>query len=315
MERLHEDIRANAPSDIEIDVVTCRYMTRGIWRRVYDMIRAAMLQADVNHVVGDVHFLAIFMVRKKTILTIHDFIFIHSNSGLRRWLLWVFWVWLPVRRASEIVLVSESTRDQLLILMSCEATKLNVIHNFIGTHIKKAEKDFNKREPRILHIGVSPNKNLFRHIQAISGLSCMLVIIGRLSEQDLKHLRRHSINYENYVDLDDQSLLEQYYLSDIVLFASTYEGFGLPIAEANSVGRAVITSNCWSMPEVAGGAAALVDPFDVEDIRGAILRVIEDDGYRDQLIERGYRNAKRFECSAAIEKYSNLYRRVASNAK
>jgi glycosyltransferase involved in cell wall biosynthesis len=113
------------------------------------------------------------------------------------------------------------------------------------------------------------------------------------------------------VDLSDEALLRAYEEADLVVFASLAEGFGLPIIEANAMGRAVVTSNLSPMKEVAADAACLVDPYDVDDIRRGIRRVIEDDGYRDRLIERGHENATRFTARVVAEQYARLYEKIA----
>jgi glycosyltransferase involved in cell wall biosynthesis len=94
------------------------------------------------------------------------------------------------------------------------------------------------------------------------------------------------------------------------MFASTYEGFGLPIIEANAVGRPVVTSHLWSMPEVAGKSALLVDPYDVASIRDGVLSIIEDAHLRSVLIKNGLENIKRFRLSLIAEQYSALYQEV-----
>jgi glycosyltransferase involved in cell wall biosynthesis len=96
----------------------------------------------------------------------------------------------------------------------------------------------------------------------------------------------------------------------MVLFASTYEGFGMPIVEANTVGRPVITSNLLSMPEVAGDAALIVNPYNVDEIRNGIIKIIEDDEYRNQLINNGFRNAERFSLRNISEEYLKLYNKM-----
>jgi len=93
---------------------------------------------------------------------------------------------------------------------------------------------------------------------------------------------------------------------------STYEGFGLPIVEANAVGRPVITSNVCSMPEVAGDAAFLVDPFDVEDIRRGVLLLINDSHLRRDLVRRGFLNVRRFSIESVATQYRSLYDELSS---
>jgi glycosyltransferase involved in cell wall biosynthesis len=110
-------------------------------------------------------------------------------------------------------------------------------------------------------------------------------------------------------------MYESYCAADLVSFVSTYEGFGLPILEANAVGRPVVTSNVSSMPEVAGDAACLVDPFDVASIRSGILRTIEDREYRERLICNGFDNVQRYVPEKVTYKYIELYRRICADTR
>jgi glycosyltransferase involved in cell wall biosynthesis len=81
----------------------------------------------------------------------------------------------------------------------------------------------------------------------------------------------------------------------------------MPILEAQTVGRPVVTSNISSMPEVAGSAACLVDPYSVESIRAGVLRVIEDAEYRANLISAGFENTQRFKAETVARAYAELY--------
>ena len=102
----------------------------------------------------------------------------------------------------------------------------------------------------------------------------------------------------------------QYQLADIIVLPSTYEGFGMPILEAQAVGRPVLTSNISSMPEVAGDAACLVNPYDVNEIRAGINKIISDDNYRESLIQKGFENIKRYNPERIATDYYELYQRV-----
>jgi glycosyltransferase involved in cell wall biosynthesis len=127
-------------------------------------------------------------------------------------------------------------------------------------------------------------------------------------------LQRCGIDYENYVGLSRQELVAQYADADLLLFASTYEGFGLPIVEAQAVGRPVVTSNILPMPEVAGDGAYFVDPFDVASIRAGVLHVVDNAEQRNRLVEAGLRNVERFRIAAVARKYAELYREIAGGA-
>jgi glycosyltransferase involved in cell wall biosynthesis len=84
----------------------------------------------------------------------------------------------------------------------------------------------------------------------------------------------------------------------------------MPIIEAQWVERPVVTSNCSSMPEVAGDSACLVNPYDVKSIRCGLRRVIEDVAYRESLIERGRKNRERFSLNAVARQYLSLYEQL-----
>ncbi|MCB1815374.1 MAG: glycosyltransferase, partial [Candidatus Competibacteraceae bacterium] len=135
-----------------------------------------------------------------------------------------------------------------------------------------------------------------------------LVIIGKLSNQQRIALQKYDINFENHVGISRNEMVSQYQQADILIFVSLYEGFGLPILEANAVGRPVITSNLYSMPEVGGDAACYVNPYKVTDIRSAIEKIINDVSYRNKLIDNGFRNVKRFRSDAIANQYAALYR-------
>jgi glycosyltransferase involved in cell wall biosynthesis len=118
------------------------------------------------------------------------------------------------------------------------------------------------------------------------------------------------VPYENQVGLGPAELLAAYRRCDALIFASTYEGFGLPIIEAQAVGRPVITSRICSMPEAAGGAACLVDPLDPSDIRRGIQRLLEDPAFAAELVSAGFTNAARYSPERIARAYADVYRRA-----
>jgi glycosyltransferase involved in cell wall biosynthesis len=108
--------------------------------------------------------------------------------------------------------------------------------------------------------------------------------------------------------LTDAELVEAYRRCDMVVFASLYEGFGLPILEAQAMGRPVVTSNFGAMSEAAGEGALLVDPYSVDAIRAAVIRIKNEPTLREDLIAAGLRNAAKFRADVVALRYADVYR-------
>ncbi len=289
--------------------VVARAPSRGLLPRLRIGLQMLFLRADVFHISGDIHFTALFLSGRKTLLTIHDCGFMQHPQPWKRFVLSRLWLRWPVRHCRHIVAVSEATKADIMRYTGCAEAKVSVIPSAIPSYFAPIPKPFEVARPRILHIGSAPNKNLRRHIEALEGIRCVLHIVGRIGREERRLLERCGVVYECTPDLDDAGVLQAYAYCDLLLFASTSEGFGMPIIEAQTVGRPVVTSNCSSMPEVAGvEGACLVDPFDVASIRRGVLRILEDADYRETLVERGFENARRFQPQAIARAYCALYR-------
>ncbi len=310
VERVFEDIRRELPADIEVDVYVNPYASRGIWRRLLGTLRATWYQSQVNHITGDVHFLNILMRKDRTILTIHDCVTLERLSGLRYMLYRFFWYWLPAHRSAAITAVSECTKQELLKHLGTGNWPITVVPNPVSSEFSYTPKVFNSEFPTILQVGTTTNKNLERVAAALQGIHCKLVIVGKLLPEQMAALHKNKIDYENYFGVSRAALIEHYRHCDIVMFASLYEGFGLPILEAQATGRPVITSNLYSMPDVAGEAAILVDPYNVNEIRNAAQKLITDKDFRETLVEKGIANAKKYKPHSIAMKYAKIYNEV-----
>ncbi len=217
---------------------------------------------------------------------------------------------MPVKRSAIVSVISESTKEELLRYIKCDPQKIRVVYDCISEGFKPITKNFNIEKPIILQIGTGKNKNMLRVAKALRDISCYLRIVGELDSEQVAVLHECSIEYSCVSNISDAQILKEYQQCDMLVFVSTYEGFGLPILEAQATGRPVVTSNIMSVPEVAGDGACLVDPYDVTAIRKAILKVINDSSYRKELVRNGFENVQRFQTEKINEKYVKLYKQM-----
>jgi len=303
-----DQIRNNLPENVLVETLIMPYDSSGVFKRLANALYCVFHQGDVNHITGDIHYVVTFLKKSKTILTVLDCGIVLDSIGLRRKMLEWFWFNIPVKRSKIVTGISKATKQDIIRITGCNPSKLKVIYFLSNIKFKKYPAEFNKQEPNLLQIGTAPNKNIPRLIEAIKGISCTLTIVGKVNEELREMLSKNQIKCTIFdIRLSDEQIEELYRKCDIVAFASTLEGFGMPIIEGNTIGRAVLTSNVTSMPEVALDCAVLVDPYNVEDIRNGVLKIIHEDDFRNEMIERGYSNVDRFKVETIAAEYAQLY--------
>ena len=310
IERVFRDVRGAMDSGITVSYNECPTAGAGVLKLLENLrfARAAATGFDVIHITGDCHYLALVLPKSKTVLTIHDCGPLTHKTGVRRFILKYIWFLLPMSRVSRLTVISSSTLAELGKYVNCRALAgADIVPNPVSNSFVPACRAFNKARPRILQVGTKSNKNIPRLCAALSDIDCELRIVGEVDAQLREQITSSGVFFTSVSALSEAALVEEYCNCDIVSLVSTYEGFGLPIIEAQATGRPVVTSSILSMPEVAGLGACLVDPYSVDDIRSAFAKLRDDDIYREKVVTAGFENIRRFSATSIAAAYGKIY--------
>jgi len=209
------------------------------------------------------------------------------------------------KNARKIIAVSENTKNDLIKFYRTEPEKIKVVHHGFARYSVSARPG---AKPSILFIGrLEAKKNVCGLIKAFKILKKkyqvphQLILVGPdgFGCQEIKKEVDKNIVLAGYVSSHEKwRLLKK---ADVFVLPSFYEGFGMPILEAQASGCPVITSNISSMPEVAGKGAVLVDPASPEEISQQIYRLINDQQLRAQVTKDGFQNLERFSWRKSAE--------------
>ena len=240
------------------------------------------------------------------------------------------WIWKKLtQRSDHIITISEFSKDEIANRMNFPREKISSIplgvdnryfERITDKAIQTTLEQFAIHTPFFLFVGsIQPRKNLITILKAHASLPNQLatqfplVIAGKLAWNDGETLKAIHKGIEdkrciwlNYVNDFEKRCLMQACLG--VVFASLYEGFGLPIVEGFASSAPVITSNTTSMPEVAGDAALLVDPYQPDSIRSALITLIEQPSTRMALKEKGLIRSQAFHWDRVAKETLALYR-------
>jgi glycosyltransferase involved in cell wall biosynthesis len=265
------------------------------------------------------------------ILTVHDLrryklpeLYEHSKLGLFE---------LAVQRADHFIAVSQSTKNDLCQIFGISPNRVDVIHLAADEHLSPlSQNDKNRLKAKfseqmktsldrfVMAISASDaRKNIERTIRAFKTAGrqlpngTKLVVVGRPPKDFVESLNREAYSDEDVIWTGPvDNLTDWLGCADAFVYASLYEGFGIPILEAFACGVPVITSNCSSMPEVAGGAAMLVDPYDEQAINQAIVDVCNNEKLRNGLIEAGRQRQKQFSWDKTALKTIEVYKKLVA---
>jgi glycosyltransferase involved in cell wall biosynthesis len=327
------DAAAAAGPNFRAVVETSRpYSLSEQWRVPMAVARA---RADLLH---EPHYVLPPLTRCRTVVTIHDCIHLRFPEYLPNRAAFVYahaMIRLAARKADRVLTVSDASKRDILHYTGVAPDKVVVVHNGLDARfaavpdaeaMDRVRQRFQLDHPFVLYVGnIKPHKNLERLIAAFASMRAdgpdglKLVVIG---DETSKHpglrqaVHRHRLDkHVRFFGFQPAATLVTFYrLARAFVFPSLYEGFGLPPLEAMANETPVVTSNVSSLPEVAGDAALLVDPYDVASIADGIRRAVTDEPLRQQLITKGRARAKEFSWARAAADTLAVYREVLGAA-
>jgi glycosyltransferase involved in cell wall biosynthesis len=237
-----------------------------------------------------------------------------------------------LRSARRIICVSQCTLDLTADLFHLDRERMHVVHNGVAPQYRPQAKAAARaamaerhglQRPYLLYVGkLETRKNIVRLLEAFDRFrretrdDALLVLAGARSpmsvgiDETIERLRLvGDVREMGYVP--DADLPALYGGARMFVFPSLWEGFGIPAIEAMACGTPVLTSNLSALPEVCGDAALLVDPYDPDDIARGMLRLWRDGPLADTLVERGLRNARRFDWDRTARATAEVYREAA----
>ena len=307
LEKIFLTLTKKIDNRLHFKILICPFISSGFLKRLLNTLWAFFNQGDVNHITGDVNFISIFLKKEKTINTFHDCYKLRKFSGIKKKIFKFFWFYLPLISSKYITTVSQFSKNELNTLVKVKK-KIFVIPNFIPNIKYKLKKQI--RRNKILIIGTTENKNIDRILYAIKDLKEEIIIVGKISDNQKDFLKKNKIIYNNYINISDRKLFKIYNQGKMLLFPSLYEGFGLPIIEAQRFKVPVITSNISPMKEIVKDSALLVDPKNIGDIKKKILKLKNNKKLLKEIIKKGYLNSSRYKLSLSRIKYFNIYKKI-----
>ncbi|MCD6450968.1 MAG: glycosyltransferase family 4 protein [Acidobacteria bacterium] len=292
--------------------------------------KARKLRLDLFH---SPHYVLPFLLPCPAVVTVHDLIHLLFPQYLpHNWAKFYarYMIGRGVKRASRVITVSHSSKRDILRFFRVPEEKIEVIYNGVAPELMeplsseeldKVRRKYGIYEPFLLFVGnLKPHKNLRRLISSFARVAVqvpelLLVVVGDelhnhpdLAREVEEKKLKGRVRFFGYTERGELKGL--YQLAEILVFPSLYEGFGLPPLEAMAVGTPVVASNVSSIPEVVGDAALLVDPRDEEMIAKGILRLLNERGLKQDLIEKGKKRAKIFSWRKTAELTLEVYNQV-----
>ena len=303
--------------------------------KVYDIL-TQKLKISHNFLLGtksDIYHFFNFTIPKnikgKVIITIYDTVFFSAPETMGD-MKAISEYKYAAERSDLIITISESAKSDIIKHFNVDEKKIQIVtpgidlqkysYNYTDIELENVRKKYDLPQNYILYLGtIEPRKNIERIVKAFKNYKkevkddLKLVIVGNKGwkyDNIMKLIESMGtdIIITGYIDEEDK--IPIYKLAQFFAFPSLYEGFGMPVLEAMAAGVPVVTSNVSSLPEVAGDAAILVDPLSEDEIFEAYKKIRSDSNYREEMIQKGYEQAKKYQWKYSAKKLEEIYDKI-----
>ncbi|MBN1384727.1 MAG: glycosyltransferase family 4 protein [Elusimicrobia bacterium] len=324
-EVLGDNFRSDIPR-----MPTNSQIMRVLWEHLYLPLTIKKLKIDIFH---EPSFIAPVFKKCPTVITIYDLAFLYYPECFTRRNVMYFKAMLTgsINKADAIIAISENTKRDIINHFKVHPDKIKVIYGGVDSFfrivsdaekISHIKKKFNINRSYILNVSlISPRKNLisllksFKRLKEDKNIDCQLVIAG---EKGWRY--KDIFKTVSSLNLDDstvftgcvsnEELLHLYNNAMLFAYPSLYEGFGLPVLEAMACGCPVVASNTSSIPEVCADAAMLVDPENIDDLTGAIYKMITEDSVKQVYKKKGLERIKCFLWKETAQETLYVYKKI-----
>lgn len=249
-----------------------------------------------------------------------------------------------VRFADRIIAISSQIKSELIQYLKAPEDKITVVHNGLSDEFLSYARNIPNQAPKIptqliekyslpgsfiFTLGVlEPKKNFANLVRAYAVLKAKLngqnipkLMIGGSKEYGWQNQEFFQVVEQTKLQddviftgkIEHEDLPVIYQAASLFILPSIHEGFGLPVIEAMACGTPVITSNLSCLPEIAGDAAILANPYQPEEIAEAMIKVLSDENLRMDMIKKGQQNALRFSWDKAASKILKVFEDVYQN--
>lgn len=253
------------------------------------------------------------------VFTIHDLIPIkfHLEVSLSKRIYFRTILKAAVKKAEKVLTVSEFTKNEILEWTDVNSEKIQVIYNGVNKCFNQEGEIYNPGYPYLLYIGNKrPHKNVESALRAyaLSDIrnNVKFLLSGKanskLEEIISQYKLQDDVIFEGFIP--EEKLPAYYRGAEALIFPSFYEGFGLPVLESMACGTPVIASNVSSIPEIAGSAVHLINPYNLESIVEGIDKVFFDQQYKETLISKGLEKAKSYNWGKSVQEISEVFKTI-----